>query len=334
MKKRVTIGDVAEAAGVSKQTVSRAINDKGEINAETKRRVMEVVRELGYRPSRLARAMGSQQTRMVGLIVPDITNLFFPEVARGVQDAALEEDYTVLVVNTDESAEQETRMLELMSAQAVDGIISFTHHMDESRLLAFADGYRPMLLINREVEHPNIDLLLVDNGKGAELAVDHLIENGHRHIGMLTNVALDPTDIARVHGYLAALTRHALTDHLFGTQASSDGGYRGTLALLQNNPQISALFCYNDMMAIGAMRACHELDKHVPEDVAIVGYDDIQLMEAFNPPVSSVYIDKYRIGRLAFKRLLNRIEQPDDKLTPIRLDPELHIRASSHYQHQ
>jgi LacI family transcriptional regulator len=331
MKRRVTIGDVAAAAGVSKQTVSRAINDKEEINPATKARILQIVHELGYRPNRLAQAMHSQRTRMVGLIVSDITNVFFPEVARGAQDAAMVHDYIILIVNTDESPQRELRMLELMAEQAVDGIISFTHRLSDEKLLHFAEGYRPIVIINREIEHPHISLLNVDNRLGAELVVNHFIEQGHQHIAMLSNITFAPEEVRRVQGYRETLTRAGLADYLHTTPATSAGGYAETTTLLQDHPEVSAIFCYNDMMAIGALRACRELGKRVPQDVAIVGFDDIQLAADTNPSLSSVHVDKYEIGKLAFQRVLDLINNSSAKLPAINIKPSLVVRASSRH---
>ncbi len=334
MKKRITIGDIAIAAGVSKQTVSRAINDKDEISLETKERIMQLVRELGYRPNRLAQAMNSQRTRMVGLVVSDITNAFFPEIARGAQDAAMAQDYTILIVNTDESADREIQMLELLAAQSVDGIISFTHQMTDRQLLDFADGFRPIVMINRNIEHPNISRIMVDNGRGAEMAVEHLIEQGHQHIAMLSNITFAPGHVRRVQGYLRALSRHQLPDYLHSTNASSDGGYNGTIALLGNHPHVTAIFCYNDMMAIGALRACQATGRRVPEDIAIVGFDDIQLISMITPSLSSIHVDKYEIGKLAFMRVLELLEDDTRKAGAITLEPSIKVRESSQRQSQ
>lgn len=331
MKKRITIGDVAAAAGVSKQTVSRAINDKKEISLETKERIMRIVRELGYRPKRLAQAMNSQRTRMVGLIVSDITNAFFPEVARGTQDAAMAQDYITLIVNTDDNASQEMKMLELMAEQAVDGIISFTHHIDEMQLLEFAEGYRPIVMINRDVNHSNISTINVDNQLGAKLAVEHLIEQGHRHIVMLSNSAFKSDTTRRVRGYMETVERHNLPHYVYPTKSTSDGGYNATIAILRTNPEVTAIFCYNDMMAIGVLKACHENGISVPQELAVVGFDGVQLTENVNPPLSSIYVDKYELGRMAFERVLELINDTDKSLPPLDIKPSLIIRESSRH---
>ena len=180
MKARVTIDDVARVAGVSKQPVSRAINDKPEISVETKQRILTIANEMGYRPSRLARAMNTQRTHLIGLVVPDIMNPFFPEVARGMQDAAFEQDYNVLLANSDDDPEIEIKTLETLAAQNVDGIVISSHQASDEALTKFCETYRPVVVINRFFEHPNVTQLIVDNELGATLAVDHFVNLGRK----------------------------------------------------------------------------------------------------------------------------------------------------------
>lgn len=332
MKQRVTIDDVAKAAGVSKQTVSRAINDKGEIHPATKARILELVNTMGYRPSRLAQALNTQRTYMVGLVLQDITNPFFPEMARGVQDTALAHDYSALIVNTDEKAELELGLLNMLVAQGVDGLITFTHHAPDKELTKFADTFRPMVLINRLFEHPHVNLLLIDNKKGAESAVDYLFLLGHRHIGMLSNAQFFPGQVRRVQGYKSALVKHALPvreEYIEQESANLAGGYRAATSLLGQQPELTALFCYNDLMALGAIRACRDIGRRVPEDISIIGFDDIQLATMNSPAVTSISVDKYELGRLAFKRLLALIEDPHRPVETIHMGVELVIREST-----
>lgn len=332
MVRRITIGDVAEAAGVSKQTVSRAINDKGEIRAETKERILSVVRKLGYRPNRLAQAMNTQRSHMVGLIIPDITNPFFPEVARGVQDAALSSDYTSIISNTDEDGSREIEALEQLAAQGADGIITFSHRASDAALKRFADSFRPIILVNRICHHPNITSLIVDNIKGARLAVEHFVQRGHRQIGMLTNAEFAPHEVRRVQGYQQGLTEHGLlesAERLIGAEASLSGGYAAATQLLTDHPQTSAIFCYNDLMAFGAIRAAQNVGKRVPHDVAVIGFDNIQLTAMTSPSLSSVHVDKYKMGQLAFKRALDMLHNPQVGNRPIEMDVELILREST-----
>lgn len=332
MKQRVTIEDVAKAVGVSKQTVSRAINDKGEISSKTKERILRTIDEMGYRPSRMAQAMNTQRTLMIGCILPDITNPFFPEVVRGVQDAAREQDYSVLLCNTDMEPDQERQMLELMATQGVDGIIAFGFQNPEESLGRFADTFRPILLINSQYQHPNISHIMVPNDDGAEMVVDYFVSAGHTHIGMLTNGGHTGEEIRREIGFKRGLIKHNLPfrpDQIFGGQPQLRGGYEAAMALLKRRPEITALFTYNDLMGLGAIRAVLDLGKRVPEDVAIVGFDDIQLNEMTSPSLSSVRVDKYHLGQIAAEYVLNLIQEPDTHLSSFDIELELVHREST-----
>lgn len=330
MKQKVTIADVAKAAGVSKQTVSRAINDKGEISPETKERIMMIIDDLGYRPSRLARAMNTQRSHMVGLVVGDITNPFFPEVARGVQDAAMAKDYNVLVCNTDDNTSLATAVTESLISQGVDGIITFWNQSDTHLLQSIADSFGPIVSINTIIDHPQIDNLLVDNAKGATLAVDHFVKNNHQHIGMITNSIAQTTVVRRVQGFQQAIHNHQLNaNYIVEAPANLSGGYEAAKRLLEQNPQISAIFTYNDLIGLGAIRACLESGRSIPEDISIIGFDDIQLAAMYSPSLSTIRVDKYEMGRLAFERIFTRIENPEQAYGPIHMDVALSLREST-----
>lgn len=330
--KRVTINDVAKAAGVSRQTVSRAMNDKREISPETKERVMIAVEQLGYQPNRLAQGMVTRRTRSVGLILADITNPFFPEVARGVQDTARDNDYNVLLCNSDEDPKVEVATLYSLAAQGVDGIILFAHKASDEDLLGFADNYSPILIVNRVLEHPNIVQLMVDNLHGSRLAVAHLVGKGHVHIGMLANAFNNPDLIRRVQGYKAVLREHGMPlreEWIAQAAPTLQGGYECARRLLTEFGEITAVFTYNDLMAIGALRACQDMGRRVPEDVEIIGFDDILMASMVTPALSSVRVDKYQLGQMAITRLLDMIDHPEEHFSSIHMDVELVLREST-----
>ena len=332
MKQRVTISDIAAAASVSKQTVSRALNSKGEIKADTRDRILKIADDMGYRPNRLARAMSTNRTMMIGMVIPDITNPFFPEVARGVHDVAFEKHYNVLLCNTDDESRQEMDTLELLASQGVDGIINFSHKADEEELLAFAESYRPIILVNREITHPHIDTLIVNNYHGTALAIECFVAKGHKTIGMLTNERLSLSLTTRVQGYFETLDKHKLENNhrLIETgDANLSGGYDAAKRLIARRPDITAIFAYNDVMGLGAIRACLDAGKRVPDDIAIIGFDDIQLAAMNNPSLSSVHVDKYALGREAFGRLHKRIVDPNCDLPPPSVNMSLVLREST-----
>lgn len=332
MRQKVTIADVARAAGVSKQTVSRAINNKGEISPDTKERIMTVIDTLGYRPSRLARAMNTQRSYMIGLLVGDITNPFFPEVARGVQDAALTHDYNVLVCNTDDKPQMATAVTESLIAQGVDSLITFWPQADIDSLKKVADSFGPIVSVNFEYQHPNIDNLMVDNFKGAKLVVDHFVAQGHTKIGMLTNKIEQKLPVRRVIGFnqaVAAYGDQIEASHIAEGSATLAGGYAAAKKLLEAYPEVTAVFAYNDLMGLGAIRACLEMGRRIPEDISIIGFDDIQLAPMYSPSLSTVRVDKYKMGQLAFERALQRIENPAQKHPVIHMDVTLVLREST-----
>ncbi|WP_420642428.1 LacI family DNA-binding transcriptional regulator [Candidatus Leptofilum sp.] len=330
--KRTTIEDVAALAGVSRQTVSRAINNKGEISKATKEKVMAAVAELGYQPNRLAQGMVTQRTRTVGLVVPDITNLFFPEVARGVQDEGRLHDYNVLLCNTDDEPEEEIKTMYSLAAQRVDGIISMGSKAPEEQLMRFANTFRPIVLINRLFEHDHVSVINVDNFKGAQLAVNHLLNQGHRQIGMLVNQDFTRSQVRRVQGYQQALAEFDLPQnesYIVDGAPTLQGGYAALKQLLSQSPEVTAVFTYNDLMALGAIRAAHDLDKKVPDDVAIMGFDDIGMAAMFTPSLSTVRVDKYAIGQIAMRRLLEMLDNPNEPVQTINIDIDLVIREST-----
>jgi LacI family transcriptional regulator len=331
-RSRVTLRDVATLAGVSHQTVSRVINNSERVNPKTRERVEAAIHELGYRPNRLAQSLVTQKTRTVGLVVADITNPFFFEVARGVQDAALKKGYNVFVCNTDDNPQGEKDILELLASQEVDGIIMSTSSSSDEELSAFANNYKPFVLINREIEHPKASIVNVDIYKGAQLAIEHLLSRGHTCIGMLSHEGHLPDEMRRVCGYRETLQNHGIEpqkEWLVQVPPNLMGGYQATQRLLTQRPEISAIFTYNDLMAIGALRGCYDMGLDVPGDCAVIGFDNIKFAQMQRPSLSSIRYDKYTVGQKAMLRLLEIIEQPDKVYQPIRMDVELVVREST-----
>ena len=330
--KRITIEDVAKLAGVSRQTVSRAINDKGEISQETKERVMMAVEQLGYRPNRLAQGMVTQRTYTIGLILSNITNPFFPEVTRGVQDAAQAKGYNVFLCNTDDTADIEVQELHSLAAQGVDGIILFSHQAGDADLTNFADNYHPIVVINRLFQHPNASVMMVNNYRGAQLAADYFIDHAHDQLGMLTNNSPSYSQARRVRGFQERIQEQGLQlldDAIVTAPATLEGGRQAAHRLLHEYPETTAIFTYNDLMALGAIRACGERGLRIPHDVAIIGFDNISFAAIATPSLSSIHVDKYAIGQQAMDRLIAMIEAPDKIFLPIEVEVELLIRESA-----
>lgn len=323
--------DVAQKAGVSIKTVSRVVNRQGEISDATRQRVLAAIAELGYRPSKVARALVTQRTDTIGLVLGDITNPFFPEVARGVLDTAEPQGYNVFLCNSDGDLQRETRILESLLDHGVDGIIIFPTFDLEPALRRLAGSERPVVVVNRPYALPHVSAVMIHTRRGAQLAVEHLIAQGHTAIAMLSSRAEETGKLARVQGYRETLLAHGLPLREEWIAAGLPVQARGretTRALLTRYPEITAIFAYNDLLALGAIEACHELGRRVPDDCAVVGFDDIPLAGAVCPALTTVRVPKYALGQGAMNRLLQMLAHPDQTFEPLWTDVELIVRTS------
>jgi LacI family transcriptional regulator len=324
--------DVAQKANVSIKTVSRVVNEQGEVADNTRQRVLAAIDELGYRPSKVARALVTHRTDTVGLIIGDIMNPYFFEVARGVLDAAEEHGYSVFVCNSDGDAEQENKALHTLADHAVDGIIVFPAWENEEYIKAFSEHFKPMVVVNRSFEHSGIGLVLTEICRGARLAVEHLIRRGHTAIGMLSGPTHPLGMVQREQGFREALAEHGVPvveEWIVGGQPVMEQGYRAAHRLLSQHPQVTAIFAYNDLLALGAIQACRELGRRVPDDCAVVGFDDMQFAALVTPPLTTVRVDKYDLGCKALELLVKMLDEPDDNFPPIQMDVELIARESA-----
>lgn len=329
--------EIAKKANVSIKTVSRVVNGQGEISAETVRRVQEVIDELGYRPNLMARSLITQRTNSIGLIVPNISNPFYPEVAQAVLSTARENQHNMLLCSHENDLEEQQQILDSLVAQGVDGIIIFPALHSLQQLARFADSYGPLVVVNDALEHPKVCQVQADIIAGAARAVDYLVERGHRHIAMINAVRSPLGRRWREIGFLQALAAHGLpSGQAFMSPGDSaatdiDGGYDAARELLTQHPEITAIFCYNDMMAIGAVRACHDLGRRIPDDCALIGFDDIAMASILQPALTTVRINKYALGAEAARQLLRMLEDDTDAAFPPRvvLDVDLVIRQSA-----
>jgi LacI family transcriptional regulator len=328
---RVTISDVAREAEVSAMTVSRVVNNKGGIGDATRARVEGAIERLGYRPNRLARALSLQTSQTLGMVVPDINNPFFSEIIRGAEDEAWERGYSLVLGSTVENLEREARTLQLLEEKHVDGVIVCSPRLPDEQLFGLLKGHRAALLLNRTAPVPLAGMLRVDDAHGAMRAVHHLLGRGRREIGMVAGPERSYSRRHRVAGYTTALetTGHEVTpSRIVACAPDETGGYEAARALLSAQPDIDGLFCYNDLVAVGALQACRELGVTVPGDVAVVGCDDIRLASLVTPALTTLRVDKGALGRRAVALLLERLAGAPGEVS-LTLKPELVVRASA-----
>ncbi|KAA3661947.1 MAG: LacI family transcriptional regulator, partial [Chloroflexi bacterium] len=241
-------------------------------------------------------------------------------------------DYNVFLCNTDEIAEAEIRNLNSLAAQGVDGIITLATHMGQAAVTTFLDEYEgiPLVMVNSTIHHPQVSVVRTNNFRGSQIVVEYLVQKGHRSIGMLTNVGVRHIQTNRALGFQEALSEHGCRyDMIVAEAPTMDGGYQGTKELLQKYPEITAVFTYNDLMALGAIRACHDQGLRVPDDIAVMGFDDTHPGAMSIPSLSTVRIDTFTIGRESMLRMLALLNEPNQTFPPINLDVQLVLRESA-----
>ncbi len=328
------MADVAREVGVSMMTVSRVINDKDDVSPATRQRVLEAIERLGYRPSGIARGLATHHTGTLGLVIPDVANPFFAEVARGVEQIAYAEGYNVFLCNTDEDPERELDVLGSLEEKRVDGIVLCSSRLDSVDLQLLVNANPAVVLINRRVDggERSAAAVLVDDVLGGQLTAGHLLSRGHRAIGFLSGPVESRSGQGRVEGYRQALVAHHIPYRPEWVAACAPVAHAGAAAarqLLTAHRDLTALLCYNDLVAVGALRACAELGLRVPEDLAIVGFDDIPLAALVAPALTTCRVPRHELGTRAVELLLARIREETATEQEIVLVPELVVRASA-----
>jgi LacI family transcriptional regulator len=330
---RVTIKDIAKHAGVSTATVSYVINQSRYVSPELTERVTAAIEQLGYYPDDNARSLRSKRTSMIGLIVPDNANPFFAEVAKGVEDAGFEAGYTVILCNSNAMLERELAYLDVLQSRRVDGIIVLSTSSEVDHLRPVVERGVPTIVFYREVSDMDVDALMLDNQAAGYLATQHLIDLGHRDIACIKPLSPTNPSARRVAGYQQAMEDNDLVWHpALMPQGNNliSGGAEATDELLASGRPFTAIFACNDAMAIGAMRSLRDSGYRIPDDVSIVGFDDIILATYTNPPLTTIASPKQEAGRFAVERLLERIEEKHDGgLRTFTLDTELIVRGST-----
>ncbi len=330
----VTNADVAAAAGVSTMTVSRVVNGTGRVSEATRERVRRAIEELGYQPNQLARSLTQGRTRTIGIVVPDITNPFFPEIVRGAEDAAWAAGYTVALANAVEDQARERAALRNLAGHRVDGVIVCSARLPDHELTDLLSAHPASVLINRKVPGAPAVSLMVDDLLGAHMAVGHLLERGRKNLALLGGPDRSASARYRREGFLTAMREagvsvsDALLTHC---EPVEDAGYEAAARwVAQANaggPRFDGIVAYNDLAALGAVRALRAAGLRVPEDVAVVGCDDIRMASAVAPTLTTLRIEKYGLGRLAVEMIfaLQRGRRPTDKT----FAPELIVRESA-----
>ncbi len=327
----VSLRDVAKAAKVSVGTVSNVLNRPEVVAPETLARVQATIKELGFVPNGFARHLRSGQSRTLGLIVPDVANPFFTEVARGVEDAASKRDYAVFLCNSDESATKEDRYINVLIQQQVRGVLITPADMKSDRLEAMRERGIAVTLLDREIKGRKQCSVSVDDVHGGQIAIEYLAGLGHKNIAWVCGPESIPqvadrgagvTKAAKVAGAKIETIRVPLMNAAKGEEAAKK--------ILELDVMPTAIFCANDLLALGVMRALLASKVRIPEQVSVLGYDNIEFAPSAAVPLSSIAQPSYQMGVTAADLLLNECEDGDShEHQQIRFQPQLVERAST-----
>jgi LacI family transcriptional regulator len=331
---KVTMKQIAGLSGVSIATVSKVINNKdGKISQETRDRIRRIVKEQGYVANRIASSMVTKRTKTLGLVIPDIANPFFPDLARGVEDGANKLGYTLILCNSDNDLDKEEAYLEMLQEKMVDGIIFTASGGRKTLSPGFKHLLTPVVCVDREIEGLTLEgKIVVDNHRGAMDAVSYLLSKDYRKIVHLSGPLTSKTAQDRYQGFLRAhqlLGVEPRPEHLYEGTYSSDWGFRATRQLIDSKFDFDCLFCGNDLIALGAYKALHEAGMRIPQDIGVIGFDDIYMAQIVTPELTTVRQPAYAMGYEASLMLIKSIRQEAIAKKELVLPTELIVRGST-----
>ncbi|EKF9219078.1 substrate-binding domain-containing protein [Vibrio cholerae] len=327
-----TMKDIARLAGVSTSTVSHVINKSRFVSDEIAERVNNAAQQLNYAPSALARSLKMNRTKTIGMLVTTSTNPFFGEVVKGVERSCYHQGYNLILCNTEGDNQRMKASINTLLQKRVDGLLLMCSTLEGERLDVF-DRY------------PDIPIVVMDWGpilfasdkiqdnsmQGGYMAAKHLIESGHKEIGCITGPLIRHQAQMRYEGYKRALAEAGIAinpDWIVESDFECEGGYQAFEKLYQRGKLPSALFVSNDMMAMGVIQAASQRDLRVPDDLSLIGYDDVHIAKFMTPALTTIHQPKYRLGKAAVDTLLYRLENPDTTAQVVQLEPTLVVRNS------
>lgn len=336
MSSNVTLKHIAEALGVSAMTVSRALNDRDNVDEKTKQRVREKAQSMGYTPNRVAKSLVSRKTHTLGVVIPEITHAFFPEVVRGIEEVAYKSDYQLFLTNANELFSREKEAIETLRSQRVDGLLisSSLTREDYSFYESIIEGGAKVVFFDRCIENIGASCVSVNDRESSKKITEHLIkEHGYTKIAHLSGPQKVSIGKERLFGYKDALNAHNLTINekwILQAGFKEETGYEAMITLLErggdNHPE--AVVAVNDPTAIGAIKAIKEYGLTIPDDIAIVGFTDDIRSSLLDVPLTTVHQPAYQMGEEAAKKLISFIEEDDGTVEKIEIPTSLKIRSS------
>lgn len=322
---RITIDQVALEVGVSRQTVSRALNDMPGISPATKNRVLETARRLNYRPNRLARGLAGQHSKTLGVMFGDIENPYFARMARGAETAAREHGYHIIITSSDTRTDKAADNLYSLAAQGVDGVILYAAWMTTEAIASFAAAHPELIVVNARRGPKNVHQFVHDEQRAAEKLAQHLGTVGRSNVAIIA-----PADTSGIPHPRTRAHRELLSPVVeINTERTTGGGRDATRELIASRRQIDTVVAYNDIVALGCLRGLHDLGVRSPDDIAVVGYDNTSFAEVSVPSLTSIGFHSQELGRQLVRQLLDVMSDPTTTPTTTMVQPELFVREST-----
>lgn len=327
-----TIKDIARKAGVAPSVVSRALNNKYGVKNSTKDLILKLAQEMNYYPNTAARSLVTRKTETIGIMMADISQPYYSQIIRGMEYIANQTGYTLLFSNSYESVEHNRVLQKMINAERVDGLIIVGSNIQEKNFsLTLLEQEIPFVLVERSFSDPRVNCIWVDNVAGAYLATKHLIEKGHQKIAHITGNLYFQVALDRIEGYKKALYEAGIdySEELVvsGNFVSQDG-YETMKVILKHHPQCTAVFVASDAMAYGVLQAISEAGLAVPDDIAVIGFDDLEFSGLTNPPLTTIHQPRYEMGQKALELLTAILRGEQENGAKICLSPEIVIRRS------
>lgn len=330
---KVTIKDVAEKAGVSIATVSRVINNSQQVSEQVRSRVLQVIDEMGFRPNPVARSLVMKKSRLIGVVVPDMSSYFFGEIMNGIEEITRTYQYDIIVCNTRGNHDLEVRYLDLFYAKQVEGIIFMSWKLDNKVVEHISNMEIPVVMVNRNTSKLTIPSVSIDNYKASYELTKFLIEKGHKKIALIRNsIDVDAFGLEQYKGYKQALLEYGIEvnkNHVRYGDFSIENSYRIVKSFVSEHDVPSAIFATSDVMAIGAINALKDSGLNVPKDVSVVGFNDIRLASIFRPKLTVIHQPLFNIGTVAVKMIIDRIKGEESGDNIVILPHSLIERESS-----
>lgn len=331
--KCVNLTKVAEKAGVSIATVSRVINNNSNVNAETRLKVEQAIKSLKYKPNRIAKRLRNKNasSNLLGVLIPDIQNPFYVEVLRGIEDVAYKNGYVLIVCNFSQDEEKEKLYIDTLQSESIDGLIAAPSSEENEKIINLVKSGMPLVCVDRGLNGVDVDLVLVENRNGAYAATEYLAKSGYKRIAYISGIPALPSSRQREKGYLDALVANGISidrELIKYGDSRHESGVKLCNELLNLPNPPDAIFTGNNLITLGALETIHKRNLKIPDDIAIVGFDDMYWSISLNPPLTAVRQPAHEIGKRAAELLIQRINDPSRPTVNMTLKTELMIRSS------